>query len=53
MPADPVIEQNTGPQIAEAFIADRQTFFTRFTSFTTVVAGLIVLLLILMAIFLL
>ncbi len=52
MSADPVVQQNAGPNIAESFIADRQTFFTRFTSFTTTVVVILAVGLILMAIFL-
>ena len=52
MPPEPTIPQSPGPTAAESFIADRQTFFHRFTSFTTVVVGILVVVLILMAIFL-
>jgi hypothetical protein len=42
----------TAPVTEEAFLADRQKFFTEFTGATTYAAGAIVVLLILMAIFL-
>jgi len=42
----------TGPQMEEAFLADRQRFWLGFTSFTFWAAACIAILLILMAIFL-
>jgi hypothetical protein len=42
----------TGPETEEAFLADRQRFWSGFTSFTFWFAAFVALLLILMAIFL-
>ena len=41
-----------GPDLTEAFVADRQAFWGSFTSFVTMAAGAIVVLLILLAFFL-
>ncbi len=46
-----VATQGSGPTSAEAFIADRQMFWTRFTHFVVFVAGAIALLLIGLAVF--
>ena len=45
-------QSTPGPNIDEAFIADRQMFWSRFTSFTTGAVIAIVVLLIAMAVFL-
>jgi hypothetical protein len=44
-------DTTTGPSIDEAFVADRQMFWSRFTTFTTGAVIAIVLLLIAMLIF--
>lgn len=48
------IQQETrdSDPITQSFVVDRQAFWNRFTSFSTYVAGAIVLLLVLMWIFL-
>jgi len=51
MAQPPQQEVSTGPGIAEAFIADRQVFWHRFTNFTTGAIIAIAALLILMWIF--
>jgi hypothetical protein len=51
--ADPVLKPtNTGPDASELFVADRQKFWTSFTTFTTGAVIAVVLLLVFMAIFL-
>ena len=45
-------QSTPGPNIDEAFVADRQMFWSRFTSFTTGAVIAIVVLLIAMAVFL-
>ena len=45
-------QSTPGPNIDEAFIADRQMFWSRFTSFTTGAVIAVVVLLIAMAVFL-
>ena len=50
--AQPVQETSTGPNIEEAFVADRQIFWSRFTNFTTGAVVAVVLLLIFMWLFL-
>ena len=52
MATQPATPQRSGPNTPEAFIADRQIFWSRFTLFVTCAAGAIALLLIGMAIFL-
>jgi hypothetical protein len=44
--------QPVGPVTVDAFIADRQRFWSSFTHFATVTAAILAVLLILMAIFL-
>lgn len=44
--------QVTGPELEEAFLADRQRFWLSFTSFVFWAAAFIVILLILMTVFL-
>jgi len=51
MPSDQT-KADAAPKIEEAFVADRQMFWSRFTSFTTGAVVAIVLLLIAMAVFL-
>jgi len=51
MPSDQT-QADAAPKIEEAFVADRQMFWSRFTSFTTGAVVAIVLLLIAMAVFL-
>jgi hypothetical protein len=50
--AAPATMTENAPLAIDAFVADRQAFWTSFTSFTTYVAGALIVLLILMAIFL-
>lgn len=45
-------QSTPGPNIDEAFVADRQMFWSRFTTFTTGAVIAIVVLLIAMAVFL-
>ena len=49
----PISQSTPGPNIDEAFVADRQMFWSRFTTFTTGAVVAIVVLLIAMAVFLL
>lgn len=49
--AQPVTQQTTGPAIEDAFLADRQKFWGRFTSFTTRAAGVVVVVLLGLLIF--
>ena len=44
-------ETTTGPSIDQAFVADRQMFWNRFTNFTTGAVIAVVLLLLLMLVF--
>ncbi len=48
--AQPTQETTAGPNIDEAFVADRQIFWNRFTSFTT--GSVIVLVVVLLAMWL-
>lgn len=52
MAVQPVTPQPSGPNTPEAFIADREIFWTRFTRFIVLAAGVIALVLVGMAIFL-
>lgn len=53
MANNPIVPpESIGPTTEDAFIADRQTFWSYFTRFVVVCAAGIVVLLILMAIFL-
>ena len=51
--AEPEAHPTQGANIDEAFVADRQKFWSSFTSFTTFAVVAVIVLLILMAIFLL
>lgn len=51
--AEQEVHQTQGPNIDEAFVADRQKFWTSFTSMTMYAVMALVVLLVLMAIFLL
>ena len=51
--AEPEAHPTQGANIDEAFVADRQKFWTSFISFTTFAVVAVTVLLILMAIFLL
>lgn len=53
MAIQPLAPHRSGPNTAEAFIADRQTFWARFTRFVLYAVIAVALLLIGMAIFLL
>lgn len=46
------IPNRSGPMTTEAFVADRQHFWTGFTRLATYCAGAVALILVLMAIFL-
>ena len=52
MATQPVTPQRGGPNTPEAFIADRQIFWSRFTRAIVYAVGAIVVLLILLAYFL-
>ena len=51
--AEPEVHPTQGASIDEAFVADRQKFWSSFTSFTTYAVVAVVVLLIAMAVFLL
>lgn len=51
--ADPETRPTQGASIDEAFVADRQRFWSSFTSFTVYAVVAVVVLLIMMAVFLL
>ena len=52
MAIQPVTPQPSGPNTPEAFIADREVFWTRFTRFIVLALIVVVIVLIGMAIFL-
>ena len=51
-PSSPTTITEPGPNAIDAFVADRQAFWGSFTSFVTMAATAVVVLLILMAFFL-